>query len=218
MSLRDKSADEWEKCYTHPFVQELGAGTLNLDSFKFYLVQDYIYLIHYAKIYAAAVFKASDEVTMTRLSSMQHAILKDEMHIHRLYMSDFGISAEEAGSAKQSLLNKVYTANMISVAAIGGIAEIIATILPCAWSYYDFATRLKSDFAGSMEGNLYRAWIDGYSGGGYYSSFEWMFAELDRMCENKSQSELDRITDIFHTSVEFEYLFWEMSYKRQMTY
>ena len=36
--LKTKAAKVWEGCYNHPFVQELGKGTLDKEKFKFYLL------------------------------------------------------------------------------------------------------------------------------------------------------------------------------------
>lgn len=38
-------APVWDRFVNHPFVMAMGNGTLPLDSFKGYLVQDYLYLV-----------------------------------------------------------------------------------------------------------------------------------------------------------------------------
>lgn len=38
-------APVWNKFVNHPFVMAMGNGTLPLESFKGYLVQDYLYLV-----------------------------------------------------------------------------------------------------------------------------------------------------------------------------
>ncbi|MDR3332498.1 MAG: thiaminase II, partial [Synergistaceae bacterium] len=216
--LRDKSKDVWEECYRSPFVQGLGDGALDRDSFKFYLIQDYIYLIRYARVFAAGALRSPNERIMSHFTAAQHSIICGEMELHRSYMREFGITEEEAGAARQSLMNNAYTSNMMSVALTGGAAETIAVALPCAWSYRDYAVRLARDFEDKMEGNFYRSWVRSYSSDEYRASFEWMFGDLDELCEGKTGRGLAELEEIFRTSVEFEYLFWDMSYKRQMSY
>ncbi|MDR1885180.1 MAG: thiaminase II [Synergistaceae bacterium] len=217
-SLRERSSRGWEECYLHPFVQELGAGALDRETFKFYLTQDYIYLIEYAKVFAFGVIKSTSERMMSNFTAAQHAILCGEMELHRNYMRNFGAEPGEACQTKQSLLGKAYTSNMMSVASTGGPAEIIAVILPCAWSYYDYAVRLRSQFASGLEDNFYRSWVEGYSSDEYLESFEWMFSDLDSLCQNRTPGEQDALWEIFQTSIEFEYLFWDMAYKRQISH
>lgn len=217
-SLRETCTKEWEDCYRHPFVQELGRGTLDREAFRFYLVQDYVYLFEYARVFAAGALKARDERNMANFTAMQHAILHTEMDLHRAYMKEFGIDAAEAARAKPSLFSRAYTSNMLAVAQAGDAAEILAVVLPCAWSYYDYATRLQRDFADRLAENFYRSWIESYASQEYADGIAWLFGDLDRLCEGKSQEGLATVADLFRASAAFEYLFWDMAYKRQMSY
>ena len=188
-ALKEKHLDVWNACYHHPFVQELGAGTLDKECFKFYLVQDYKYLIEYARVFALGALKADTELLMTRFTQSQHAILKFEMDLHREYMRKFEIDTEEAKAVRSSLFNKAYTANMLAVAQRGGAAEILAVIFPCAWSYRDFALRLASDYPDKLNDNNYKSWIETYSSQEYLDSFTWFFDELDRLAESRLPDE-----------------------------
>ena len=44
----------------HPFVMGIAGGTLSLEQFKYFIIQDYLYLMEYAKVFAIGVAKASD--------------------------------------------------------------------------------------------------------------------------------------------------------------
>lgn len=217
-NLKDRAAKVWEDGYRHPFVQELGKGTLDKKKFQFYLLQDYQYLLQYAKVFALAVVKAEDETVMTRLTDIQHNTLAVEMNLHRQYMKDFGISHEQISQVKPSLFNKTYTANMLAVGQTGGLAEILAAVFPCAWTYCDYAQRLAKQYADRLESNFYKSWITHYSGIDFAASFEWFYDVIDEEAAGKSPAQRERIAEIFVSSVEFEYLFWDMSYKQEMSY
>lgn len=45
MLERPDVAPVWHRFINHPFVMAMGNGTLPLESFKGYLVQDYLYLV-----------------------------------------------------------------------------------------------------------------------------------------------------------------------------
>jgi thiaminase/transcriptional activator TenA len=216
--LKEKSGKVWEDCYNHPFLQELGRGTLQKEKFKFYLLQDYLYLLEYAKVFAEATAKCSEEKYMLKFSEAQHGILYEEMDTHRAYMKDFGITEKEAEEAGQSLFSKAYTANMLSVAYTGTTAEILAVVFPCAWSYHDYAKRLKKEYGNSEKNVFYQRWIDTYASDEFRDSFDWFYDYLDLLCKNKSEKELKKIEEIFKTSIEFEFLFWEMAYNMKMSY
>ena len=216
--LKAKASKVWEEGYNHLFVQELGKGTLDKEKFKFYLLQDYLYLLQYAKVFAIAIVKSDTEELMKKFSKSQYLILAKEMEVHRGYMAGFGVTREEMISVKPSLYNSAYTANMIAFGQTGGIAEVLAAVFPCAWTYADYAKRLKEQYAGCLEGNFYKTWIENYAGNDFLDSFEWFYEALDNLVSNMTDKQREKITEIFISSVEFEYLFWDMSYKRQMSY
>jgi len=216
--LKAKAAKVWEDGYNHPFVQGLGEGTLDKEKFKFYLLQDYLYLLQYAKVFATAAIKSDTEELMTGFTKSQYFILANEMDVHRKYMADFGITPAEVASVKSSLFNRSYTANMLSYGLTGGLAEVLSAVFPCAWTYADYGKRLKQQYADKLESNFYKAWIETYASDEFSDSFEWFYPALDALVENMSDDGRKNIEDIFVSSVEFEYLFWDMAYNCQMSY
>jgi len=216
--LKAKASKVWEEGYNHPFVQELGMGTLDREKFKFYLLQDYLYLLQYAKVFAIGAVKSDTEELMTRFSALQYFTLANEMNLHREYMAGFGVTREEMLSVKPSLFNSAYTANMLATGQTGGLAEIIAVVFPCAWTYANYAKRLKKQYAGALDANPYKAWIEMYSSAEFSESFEWFYDTLDELVSAMTDKQRGKIDEIFISSVEFEYLFWDMAYKRQMSY
>lgn len=216
-SLKEKAGTVWEAGYNHPFVQGLGQGTLPKDSFQFYLLQDYRYLLSYAKVFALGALKADTEKLMTGFTAMQQSTL-GEMDLHRRYMADFGVTPEQMEKVKPSLFNQAYTANMLTAGQLGGAAEIIAAVFPCAWTYADYGKRLKKEYGDRLEQNYYKSWIETYADDAFSASFQWMYGALDELCAKKDQDELRKIEEIFISSVEFEYLFWDMAYKKELSF
>ena len=50
--IRQEANEVWEANFRHPFVQGIANGTLSLESFRYYLLQDSYYLSHFARIQA----------------------------------------------------------------------------------------------------------------------------------------------------------------------
>lgn len=48
---RQQVVPYWEGSFTHPFITELQAGTLDPAIFRFYLIQDAYYLQHFTHLY-----------------------------------------------------------------------------------------------------------------------------------------------------------------------
>jgi thiaminase/transcriptional activator TenA len=215
-SLKNNAYSVWEAGYNHPFVQELGRGTLAKDSFKFYLLQDYHYLLNYAKAFALAAVKADSEELMAKFAFIQHIIFNQELNLHREYCKGFGITKEEMNSVKPSLYNRTYTANLLAVGETGDLAELLAAVLPCGWTYHDYACRLKIQYADNLIDNFFKSWIDNYSSSLFEESFGSFYSIIDDLCANKTPAQLERVEEIFRSSVEFEFLFFDMAYKQEM--
>ena len=217
-TLKQKAGQVWEDGFMHPFVQELGKGTLAKDKFAFYLVQDYLYLLQYAKVFALAAVKAPNEELLAKLTDVQHNILHTEMDMHRAYMASYGITKAQVQTAQASLFNRTYTANMLAVGGTGDLAEILAAVFPCAWTYADYASRLKEIFKDAYVHNPYKSWMDMYADPSFGATYEWFFDAIDALCVKKTEAERKKVEDIFTSSVEFEYLFWDMAYKKELSY
>lgn len=164
--LLQRAAPIWAGYHTHPFVKGIGDGTLNVDRFRYFLIQDYLYLFEYAKVFALGVIKAKEPAHMRRFAKSVEATLNGEMTIHRAYMKRLGISEREAESARPALANVSYTNYMLSVGFSGDVAAIAAAILACSWSYAEIGLRLNA-IPGAAQHPLYGEWISGYCSAAY---------------------------------------------------
>lgn len=125
------SKDIWDSYYEHPFVDGIGTGTLDKEKFKFYIIQDYLYLLNYVKIFALGVVKSDNEYDMKQFSLLTDGILNSEMGIHKVYLKKFGLVSDDIIKYKPTLENLSYTNYMLSIAHNGGIKEITVALLAC---------------------------------------------------------------------------------------
>lgn len=56
--LLNATSEIWRSYNEHPFVMGIQNGTLDKDKFRYYIIQDYLYLEEYAKTFAVGVAKA----------------------------------------------------------------------------------------------------------------------------------------------------------------
>lgn len=213
--LYESVEDIWKSYYEHPFVNGIGQGTLEVDKFKFYMIQDYIYLLDYAKIYALGIVKADTEEIMQGFSSMVNGILNGEMSIHRSYMRRLGITQEEINNTKASLVNISYTNYMLSVSQKGTLAELTVALLSCMWSYLEIGTHL-SKVAGAVDHEFYGEWIRGYISEEYIKLTKWVIDLVDDLAKDLPKRDLEKLEEIFINTSKYEYMFWDMSYNKEM--
>ena len=202
----------WEACHVHPFVTGIGDGTLEVEKFRYFLLQDYLYLFDYARVFAWGVVKARSPELMRFFSANVDAILGGEMKIHRAYMARLGITEEQVFAVRPALPNLSYTNYMLSAAAAGGPAEIVAAILACSWSYAEIGTRLAAR-PGALEHPFYGEWVQGYSSEEYQETNRALVERMDALAAGCSEEEYRRLEEIFVACSRYELGFWEMAWK-----
>ena len=94
--LLEATKEIWAGYNEKPFVKGIADGSLDHDKFKYYMIQDYLYLIDYTKVFSIGAAKSTDLAFMRLFAGYTHSILDGEMDIHRAYMERLGITREEA--------------------------------------------------------------------------------------------------------------------------
>ena len=203
----------WEAQRSHPFVQGIGDGSLDIEKFKFWVRQDYLFLIDYARLLALAVARAPDLDSMRRFADLAHSTLNVEMDLHRSYAAEFGISAAELEAEEKAPTTRGYTDFLLRVAALDEFSGLIAALLPCVWGFSDLGQRLAQGPGPADE--RYAKWIEMYSSEGFAELADWCRALVDRVAAGRPADTLRRMEDAFLTSSRYELLFWEMAWRRE---
>ena len=203
----------WEAQHNHPFVRGIGDGSLDVEKFKFWVRQDYLFLIEYARLLALAVARAPDLPTMRRFAELVQATLNLEMDLHRSYAAEFGISTQELEAEEKAPTTHGYTDFLLRVAALGDFAELVAALLPCMWGFSDIGRRLARDPRPKDE--RYARWIDVYSSTEFAELAGWCRALVDRVAVGLPEEALRRMENAFLTSSRYEVLFWEMAWRQE---
>lgn len=206
------AAPVWEKCLAHPFVTGIGDGTLDVEKFKHYMLQDYLYLFDYARVFALGVVKARDPELMRTFAKNVDAILGGEMKIHRAYMKRLGITEEEVFAVQPALDNLSYTHYMLAVANAGTPAEIVASILACSWSYAEIGQALGK-IPGAADHEFYGEWIRGYMGEDYAKTNDALIDLMNELAKDASPAQIERLTEIFVMCSRYELGFWDMAWE-----
>ena len=195
----------------HPFVTGIGDGTLDVEKFKFYVRQDYVYLIGYSRVLAIASARAPDLDTMGRFAGLLHETLNTEMELHRSYCAQFGITARELEETRAAPTTLSYTNFLLNVAYQGSYPELAACFLPCQWGYWEICDHLarQGEPAGAP---LYCQWIRIYVSEEYKSLADWARCLANKLAENASVGEVARMEEAYLTSLRYEYMFWDMAY------
>jgi thiaminase/transcriptional activator TenA len=207
--LRARAAHIWRRELEHPFVRGLADGGLPMELFRFYLRQDYIFLIEYCRVFALAAAKARDLATVGVFAQLLHDTLETEMELHRDYCGRLGIARADLERTAAAPVTHAYTRHLTGVAWSGSVEEIVAAVLPCQLGYAEIGAALAH---GDWQASPYAEWIRTYSSVEFAASAERLRVLLDEMTAGWPAMALKPLEDHFITSSRYEYLFWEMAW------
>lgn len=198
----------WRAQLDHPFVRGLGDGTLDEERFKRWVLQDYLYLKEFARIFAWAVAKADRLESMGWYAGVLHLTLNTEMSLHRAYAARFGITPERLEAEPMWPTTRAYTDFLVRTAADGDMPDLLAALLPCAWGYVYIAKALAA--GDPPEDRRYADWIAQYASEEFADAARWLRDELDRVAGDAGPERRRRLEEIFVLSSRYEGRFWEM--------
>jgi thiaminase/transcriptional activator TenA len=207
--LRDAAGADWTGYAWHPFVRQLAAGTLPLGAFRHYLIQDYLFLIHFARAKALAVVKGESLAAMRDKAAAVLAIL-DETKLHLRYCAEWGLSESEVVNVPETAETVSYTRWVLDRGLAGDILDLEVALVPCTVGYGEVARRILADPATRLTGNPYRSWIETYADPGYQAMAEAAAARIDALgASHGGEARFARLAADFAEAARLEQRFWE---------
>ena len=195
----------------HPFITGIGDGSLPVDRFKYYVIQDYVYLIDYSRALAIASARAIDLQDMSWFAGLLDETLNQEMALHRSYCQEFGINLQELESVEPASTTKSYTNFLLKTAYQGSFGELVASLLPCQWGYWEIGDHLlKRGLPTSAP--LYAQWIKMYTSEEFTELAHQIREMANRIGDDAGFAEQAAMRQAYTDSVRLEHRFWDMSY------
>ncbi|WP_010293357.1 thiaminase II [Clostridium senegalense] len=209
--LYSSSKEIWEGYKKHPFICNLAKGTLDKNKFIKYLIQDYLYLKEYAKVFCVGVVKADTMEEMKFFYSSTKGTMEDETAVHIKYLTDHGYKIEDVEKMEYNIATINYTSYMKSIALTGNIKEIAIATLPCTWSYNYIGKYLLENYKDDLEKNFYRPWIEEYSSKDFNDFTDVWLEYVNKICNDLNEKEKEKLKDIFVKCSLYEMEFWNMA-------
>jgi thiaminase/transcriptional activator TenA len=210
--LRSLVESIWAAQFAHPFVRGIGAGTLPIEPFKYWVRQDYLFLIEYCRLFGLAAARAPDLETLIRFADLLQATARGEMDLHRAYAAELGIDSAELEAETMAPTTRAYTDFLLRIATTGDFAELAAALLPCMWGFSEIGRHLA---AARPANPLYARWIDTYADPDFANLAEWCRGLVDRLAQGASEDQRRRMEAAFITSSRYELAFWQMGWTEE---
>jgi len=173
---RTGAGQAWSDYALHAFVEGLRTGELPRASFLHYLVQDYVFLVHFSRAWSLAVVKAETLDEMKVCAGTVDALVNHEMGLHVRTCAEQGISEDVLFNAQEEDANLAYTRYVMDAGLQGDFLDMMAALAPCVMGYGEIGQRLGSS---ATAGTPYQDWIDTYAGAEYQDLCETVGAMID---------------------------------------
>ena len=211
--LKAATSVEWRAYTEHPFTNGMADGSLAEAAFRHYLVQDYLFLIEFARAYALSVYKAPKLADMREAAAGLSAILDVEMKLHVKLCAGWGLSPDDLEQAPPAVELLAYTRYVLDTGMRGDLLTLQVALAPCVIGYAEIAARLAARPEAHAETNPYRVWIAEYADAPYQEVAAKARAHLERLAVSyvTPAREAELIT-IFKEATRLEIDFWEMGW------
>jgi len=199
----------WDAYIQHDFVKQLTAGTLAPDSFRHYLIQDYLYLIHYTRVMALSIYKSDNLAQMRVGQAGINAMLDMEIGMYLDFCQQWGIALEEVENAPESPATIAYSRYILDAAMSGSLAELYAAIAPCLMGYGEIGKSIKEQ--GSIADNPYQPWIDVFSSQEFQVITAQNEAQINTLLADASPAQAAKFQYLFNAASRMEVNFWQQA-------
>ena len=215
-TLKLCTIDYWNNYTNHKFVQNISSGKLNRKLFLKYLIQDYVFLIHFSRAWALLVVKSNSIHEMRIASATLDALVNEEIQLHINVCKKEGITEEELFNAKERLDNLAYTRFVLEIGYSGEFLDLLIALIPCVFGYGEIGIRLKPK---ANINNPYINWINTYSSNDYQNVCINIGKMLDLAIYDRLGKDFEKnikwskLKNTFLMATKLEINFWEMNLK-----
>lgn len=210
--LKHECAADWSSYVDHAFVRRLGDATLPEAAFRTYLVQDYLFLIQFARAYALAVYKSRTLADMRAAHAGVAAILDVEMDLHVRLCGRWGLSPAELEAAPELQATVAYTRFVLDCGMSGDLLDLHVALTPCVIGYAEIARQLAAGIKQPLTNHPYREWIGEYAGDAYQAIAQGARDQLVRLAAKSMTDErFPELCGIFAKASRLEADFWQMA-------
>ena len=202
--LKELVGELWDRYIRHEFVERLKDGSLPIDVFRYYLIQD----TKYVREMQRAVIEAASKAPLSEAIDVLTAVFSNVergAEVHERLFRELSITEDEVNNTGFNLVNYAYTRHLHYYASLGW-PQFLAAWAPCMWGYGEIGRYV----VGTRNG-LFNAWAEFYASSDYWSRVEAVLRTLDRY---EVTPEMERA---FRDSVNFEIMFWEASLRKDPT-
>jgi thiaminase (transcriptional activator TenA) len=211
VQLRRRADRIWQAIDAHPFLRELHAGTLPMNRFTYFILQDYVYLLDFAQVLCQGGAKSPNLETLELFCRHALGAVEVERSFHASFGKTLGLSRKQLEAVPKGPVTQSYISHLQSVARSGSLGELVAAVLPCYWIYGEVGQRLYRNRP--RKPKIYREWIETYASEEFWKPVREQIQLMDKIAVAASSDEKKLMTAHFVLSSRYEFMFWDQAYR-----
>jgi thiaminase/transcriptional activator TenA len=196
----------------HPFLTGLTDGTLSEAAFRFYAIQDALYLQDFSRGLALLAAKSPADDAVIMFSEHARTAIVVERSLHESFFATWGLTPQEVYTTPKAPNNLLYTSYLMRVAYERPFHEGLGAFLPCYWIYWEVGKDLEK--RGSAV-PVYQRWIETYASDEFGAVVQAVLSLTNSVAETLTAADRERMAGHFIMTSRFEYMFWDMGYRQQ---
>jgi thiaminase/transcriptional activator TenA len=174
-----------------------------MESFKFYLIQDYNYLVTLTRCQAQIASKLEDPRLIRRILELALADVTTELENYNKLLTEVGLSLEEVMRARPSPTNRAYMDFLMTTCTLGTPLEGLVAILPCYWTYLEIAMHHREKLRENRV-EIYRRWAHAY----LTQEYHMIVQGLREIVDSHQHADPEKLDKLFRQASIYEYMFW----------
>ena len=196
----------------HAFVRGLTDGSLSREAFRFYAVQDALYLREFARALSVAAARAPQDDWIIMFNEHAATALRVERALHEGFFREFRLTPSTVAATPLAPTNQAYTSYLLAVAYGAPFHENVAALLPCYWIYWEVGKALER--AGSPDA-LYARWIATYASEEFGAVVRAVLDVVDGVAARLGPAEREAMRRHAVTTARYEWMFWDMGFRQE---
>ncbi|MFW6148037.1 MAG: thiaminase II [Thermodesulfobacteriota bacterium] len=209
--LKNDAEQVWNRIVEHPFVMELYQGSLPMEKFKMYILQDYVYLVDAIKNFSIIASRASSVDVMQETMEIAYLEATSEFQGYEEFLHTLGYTLDDAMNVEPFPVNISYRSFLLATSSLHSTEEALASVLPCFWSYLEIALHHQDALANNAN-KIYVDWASAYLSKDYAHLVEKMRKLVDRVCDGFPY---EKLKQFFLIASRYEYMYWDSAYNTE---
>ncbi|KAK6346122.1 hypothetical protein TWF730_010453 [Orbilia blumenaviensis] len=210
----------WKEYVNHDFVKQIARGAVSRDNFVWYLKQDYLFLVQFARARALLTYKGASLSQINNYASyLSGAIHESTLHVRYCAELVPGLTEKDLQSTPEAPATTAYTRYILDVGNNGDIVSLIVSLMSCSVGY-QVAARNREKEPESVrtdKGNIYWRWVEEYASGGYAKEVQIQRDILEDMATGLGITQVEELVEIFRKVTEMERNFFSAAAETKHT-